>query len=175
MLWQHPIVLTLFNVNCNLTHLCRVTLTCVSKLTIFGSNNGLSPCRRQAIIWTNAGILLIGPSGTNLCEILIEILIFSSMKMHLKFSSGIWRPFCLGLNVLRMLPWLYRKLYHGDETIGRSNGRLTSTVHISVSSYEINIKCLPTCIRPYRPIVLWKHFCQLRYVASETPFMCYHL
>ena len=29
------------------------------------SDNGLSPRRRQAIIWTNAGILLIGPLGTN--------------------------------------------------------------------------------------------------------------
>ena len=32
----------------------------VGKLTIIGSNNGLSSGRRQAIIWTNAGILLIG-------------------------------------------------------------------------------------------------------------------
>ena len=29
---------------------------CVSKLTIIGSDHGLSPGRRQAIIWTNAGI-----------------------------------------------------------------------------------------------------------------------
>ena len=33
-------------------------------LTIIGSDNGLSPGRRQAITWTNAGILLIGPLGT---------------------------------------------------------------------------------------------------------------
>ena len=49
-----------------------MTHICVSKLTIIGSNNGLSPGRRQAIIWTNAGILLIGPLGTNFSEILIE-------------------------------------------------------------------------------------------------------
>ena len=48
---------------------------CVSKIIIIGSNNGLSLGRRQAIIWTNAGILLIGPLGTNLIEILIEIYI----------------------------------------------------------------------------------------------------
>ena len=42
-----------------LTHWGRVTHICVSKLTIIGSDNGLSPGRRQAIIWTNAGILLI--------------------------------------------------------------------------------------------------------------------
>ena len=34
----------------------RVTQLCVSKLTIIGSDNGLSPGRRQAIIWTSAGI-----------------------------------------------------------------------------------------------------------------------
>ena len=35
---------------------------------IIGSDNGLSPIRRQTIIWTNAGILLIGPLETNLRE-----------------------------------------------------------------------------------------------------------
>ena len=34
---------------------------CVSKPATLGSDNGLSPGQRQAIIWTNAGILLIGP------------------------------------------------------------------------------------------------------------------
>ena len=42
-----------------------MTHVCVSKLTIIVSDNGLSPDRRQAIIWTNAGILLDRPSGTN--------------------------------------------------------------------------------------------------------------
>ena len=73
---------------------------CVGNLTIIGSDNGLSPGRRQAIIWTNAGILLIGPLGTNFSEILIEIHTFSFNKMHLKMSSTKWRPFCPGLNVL---------------------------------------------------------------------------
>ena len=85
-----------------LTHWGRVTHICVSKLTIIGSDNGLSPDRRQAIIWTNDGLLSIGPLGTNFSEILIEILTFSFKKMRLKMSSGNWRPFCLGLNVLRV-------------------------------------------------------------------------
>ena len=34
-----------------------------SKLTTIGSDNGLSPGQPQAIIWTNAGILLIGHLG----------------------------------------------------------------------------------------------------------------
>ena len=55
---------------------------CISKLTIIGSDNDLSPGRRQAIIWTNAGILLIGPVGTNLNGILIGIQAFLLKKMH---------------------------------------------------------------------------------------------
>ena len=76
---------------------------CVGKLTIIGSDNGLSPGRRQPIIWTNAGILLIETLGTNFSEILIGIQILSLKKMRLKMSSAKWRPFCLGLNVLIMM------------------------------------------------------------------------
>ena len=56
-----------------LIHWGRVTHICVGNLTIIGPDNGLSPGRRQAIIWTNDWILLIGPLGTNFSEILIEI------------------------------------------------------------------------------------------------------
>ena len=71
-----------------LTHWGRVTHVCVNKLTVIGSDIGLSPGRRQAIIWISAGILLIRTLGTNLSEIVIEIEIFSSKKMYLKMSSG---------------------------------------------------------------------------------------
>ena len=81
-----------------------MTHICISKLTIIGLNNGLSPGRcqaiiwtnagillirtlvawsLQAIIWTNAGILLIRTLGTNSSEILSEIHAFSFKKMHL--------------------------------------------------------------------------------------------
>ena len=86
----------------HLTQCGRVTHICVNKLTIIGSDNGLSPGRRQAIIWTNAGILFIWTLGTNFSEILIAIHAFSFKKMHLKMSSVKWPPFCLGLNVLRL-------------------------------------------------------------------------
>ena len=85
----------------HLTHWGRVTYICVGKLTIIGSDNGLSPAQRRAIIWTNAGILLIGLLGTNCSEILIGIQTFSFAKMHLKMSSAKWRPFCLCLNVFK--------------------------------------------------------------------------
>ena len=73
---------------------------CDSKLTIIGSDNGLLPGWHQAIIWTNARILLIGPLGKNFDDILIEVYTFSLKKMHLKMLSGKWRPFCPGLNVI---------------------------------------------------------------------------
>ena len=56
-----------------LTDWGRVTHICVNELTVIGSDNGLSPVRHQAIIWTNAGILSIGPLGTNFREILVKI------------------------------------------------------------------------------------------------------
>ena len=79
-----------------LIHWGRVTHICVSKLIGISSDNGLSPGRRQAIIWTNAGLLSIGPLGTNVSEILIKIQSFSFTKMHLKTSSAKRRPFCSG-------------------------------------------------------------------------------
>ena len=93
-----------------------MTHICVSKLTIIGSDNGLSPGRRQAIIWTNAGILSIGPYGTNFGEILIDILTSSFTKMSLKVSSAKWRPFCLGLNELILTIWrCYQTGHNHDE------------------------------------------------------------
>ena len=77
-----------------------MTHICVSKLTIIGSDNGLSPGRRQAIIWTNVGLLLFRTLGTNFTEILGEIHSFSFSKMRLKMSSAKWRLFSLGLNEL---------------------------------------------------------------------------
>ena len=92
---------------------------CVGKLTNIDSDNGLSPELGQAIIWTNVGILLIGPLGANFSEILIRIQTFSFKKRHLKVSSAKWRSFCLGLNVLNkcwpksFMPYTFtRQQYH---------------------------------------------------------------
>ena len=83
-----------------LTHWGRVTHIPFSKLTIIGSDNGLLPCQCQAIIWTNAGILLIKPLGTNISAISITIHIFSFLKYiwqyrlenggHLVLTSVYW-------------------------------------------------------------------------------------
>ena len=98
--WEIPVPEWLCK-NGRYAHFSSLTSEYNFKLAIISSDNGLSPGRRQAIIWTNAGILLIGPLGTNFSEILIEIQTFSFRKMHLNMSSAKWRPFCLGSNVLK--------------------------------------------------------------------------
>ena len=82
-------------------HSGRATHICVGNLSIIGLDNGLSSSRRQTIVSTNAGILLIGTLETNFSEILIGIQILSFKIMHLKMSSVKWRPFCLGLSIFK--------------------------------------------------------------------------
>ena len=85
----------------DLTHWGRATHICVGYLSIIGSDNGLSPGLRQAIIWTNDGILLIRPLGKKLQWNFNRNPNIFIKKMHLKLSSVKWRPFILGPNVLR--------------------------------------------------------------------------
>ena len=73
--------LSLFNSFKQVKHMCVV------HLIIIHSDNGLLPGLRQAIIWNNAGILLIRPLGTNLSETLIEIDTFSFTNMYLNMSG----------------------------------------------------------------------------------------
>ena len=70
-----------------------------------GSDNGLLPIRHQAIIWTNAGLLTIGPLGTNFSEILIKIKKFSFRKSCLKILSAKLWPFCPGGDELTGSTW----------------------------------------------------------------------
>ena len=86
--WLH---IHAFSAVYGLTHWGRATHICVGKLTTIVSDNGLSPGRNQAIIRTNAGILLIRPLGTHFSEILNRIQTISFKKMHLKMSPAKWR------------------------------------------------------------------------------------
>ena len=74
------------------THWGRLTYVCVNKLTIIGSDNGLSPGRPQAIIWTNAGILLTERLGKHFSEFCIEIHI--QIHIHIQeipFENVVWK------------------------------------------------------------------------------------
>ena len=56
---------------------------CVSKLTPIASDNGLVPGRCQATLSTNAGILLIGPLGTNFTNYGLRLSgIFKTSTVH---------------------------------------------------------------------------------------------
>ena len=70
---------------------------------IIDTGNGLSPNRWQAITWTNADILSIGPFGTNFKEVWIKIQYFSFNKIYSKVPFVKWQPFCSGLNVLNAI------------------------------------------------------------------------
>ena len=134
---------------------------CVSNLTITGPDNGLSPGQRQAIIWTNTGILLIGPLGTNFSEILIEINTFSSKKMRLKMLSAKWRPLCLGLNELR-------KVSHWNRKVVRV------TAQIITGDVEVCLQCLQW--QPGQSSWWPFHFSASIYTVEQLPPMaCYKL
>ena len=112
LIWQNMAMPNVTWHNCILTHWGRATHICVGKLNIIGSDNGLSPGRRQVIIWTNAGISSIGPIGTNFNVILIAMHTFSFKKMHLMMSSAKWCLFHLGLNVLNSGYHGWRNIFH---------------------------------------------------------------
>ena len=151
----------------SLTHWGRVTHICVSKLTIIASDNGLSPGRRQAIIWTSAGILLIGPLWTNFSEILIGIQAFSFKKMYLKMSCAKWRPFCLGLNELTALfrcLWLSGNPFHVLSLCDTSPGLSPSVSHrcggtkpwpTQSDVYRIALVLIHGTSRPAGGLIIW--------------------
>ena len=82
-----------------------MTHICVSELTMIGSDNGLSPGRRQAIIWNNAGLLLIESLGTNFqwnFNRNSNIFIQENALEHVvsEMTSILSRPQCVNTSVL---------------------------------------------------------------------------
>ena len=158
-----------------------MTHICVGNLINLESDNGLSPGRHQAIIWTNAGLLLIGPLGRNFNEILIAILTFSFKKMRLEVSSVKRRPFCLGLNLLRLSDTPQTspsRASYGVPIIGNLGkldcvekgpqctcSKITCTSHVSASSKDDITQAVS-----YHAslLTLWEHF-------SRSINICLHL
>ena len=139
-----------------LIHWDRVMHICISKLTIIGSDTGLSlGC--QAIIWTNAGIFLIGCLGTNLNEILIEIHIFSFKKMHFntsecKMQTVLSQPQCVNQYSSKILCTCYGAVdstYQNDKKIWKlkgfsylSNHNICMWVNVWIHQKKIEIEML---------------------------------
>ena len=116
---------------------------------IIGSDNGLSPVLRQAIICINAGILVTGPLGTNFSEILIGIQTFSLNKLHLETSSAKWRLFSLGLNELNICPDMESKLPPTLE----SHGVCFDVMYIPVSLWHCQSSIKTLIIDPLGLVV----------------------
>ena len=82
-----------------MTHICVNKLTIIVVILV----QKMACCLVGANPLSNDGLLLIHTLVTNVSEI-------SVMKMHLEMTSRKWRPFCLGRNVLTLIPaWLHRK------------------------------------------------------------------
>ena len=154
------------------------THLCISKLTIIGSDNGLSPDRCQAIAWTNAGILFIGHFGTNFSEILTKIHTFLIKKVYLKISSGKWRPSWLGFNVLKFWSMFclshYSAVYNITSclTVLQWPGTVLYLTMSSASSLDAG--CFSTVTWPASPQLAYTlptrdNFSWPRYTATWAP------
>ena len=119
-------------------HWGRVTHIGVSKLTMIGSENGLSPGRCQDIIWTNAVILLIKPLWTKYSEILIYIQIFSFTEMHPK-QQLLNNPTSDFIRILRPSPFGPRP---------RSASNIVSPRHFVRQCCVKSLNGLELCIGP---------------------------
>ena len=129
-----------------------MTHICVNKLIIVGSDNGLSPDRRQAIISTNAGLLSIGPLRTYFSENLIKIQQFSLKKIHMKMSLEKWRPSCLGLNVLkttRELSFLISSSRNSNDMAKSTCAHMHARTHSHLGCMYPMCVCVCTCLRNY--------------------------
>ena len=139
----------------DLTHWGWVTNLYIDNLTIIGSDNGLSPGRCQAIIWTNAGLLIIGPLRRNFSEILNKINTVLSMKMRLKMPSTKWQPLCLGLKVLEILSKLLNEMMVPQFALS----------NILINIQDKNIRKLG----PYQSLIFLCLVCTSVWVNSSPP------
>ena len=123
-----------------------------------GSDNGLSPFRRQTIIWTNAGLLFIRPKGTNFSEIVIKVQIFSFTKMHLK----IWYMKCQNLKILKnRIIWSSKRIPYTEQHIQRSNCVQFQDSNLTTNHFR-NAKNVTIEFR-----LIMRIFCELRHTIIE--------
>ena len=140
---------------------------------IIGSDNGLSPNWYQLIILTNAGLSLMGSPGTNFNEILIEIYTFSIKKIHLKMPSEKWRPFCVGLIVLKLRDWHFSFLICYEITANLSHltcGGISKSTVITWWIVNIHICVFPCHMSRYL-FNRYQSYGPLKHCLSKTALL----
>ena len=136
-----------------LTHWGRVTHICVGNLTIIGSDNGLSPGRRQAIIWTNVGILLTLRSLKNKLQwnfnrnysIFIQENVFESVVCEMSSISSRpqWVKYVCVCVCSMQCPWCGgRILYHRHSDLLLCRGVLWLLWRVSLSDTTAGDRCV---------------------------------
>ena len=140
------------NISCiNFHFMCwgRMTHICVNKLNIFGSDNGLSPGRRQAIKWTNAGILLTRTLGTKFSDILNAIHAFLIKNA---FQNVAWKmaSICLGLNV-SIIAWLWARysinILYSSYYYGKHKDNQSASKTLDLPRRRTQAMTVYTCIK----------------------------
>ena len=133
-----------------------MTHICVSKFTIIALDNGLSPGRRQAIIWTSAGILLIGPLGSNFSKISIEFITFFTQENALEIvvcemAAMLSRPQCVKIIFLDLFIISLTNFYTSVTlSTCRQNG-LAMTFMFGIRVW-LNMDHLEIDVRPHYPL-----------------------
>ena len=130
----------------------RVTHICVCNLTIIDSDNGLSPVRRQAIIWTNASILFFWTPGNKL-QRNINRNSYISIKRN-PFQYVVWNMAAVlsriqCVNELKFLPKvIHLTLMKWNETYQKiSNIGRTKSQNLNVSCLVLQLS-LPNPLKP---------------------------
>ena len=158
-----------------------MTHICVNNLTIIGPDNGLSPGRHQAIIWTNAGMLLIGPEKQTSMKFYSEFIHFHSRKSiskcrlekggHFVSASmcfkGNWRGLHPAMNTMVTPAWV-RQIFNKNRNI------VTTGWFIEIDKYNLSCDLYKTNMDPTLfpiwnsrtfqglikdKIIIFKHYC----------------
>ena len=124
-----------------LTHWGWVMHICISNLTIIGSDNGLAPGWHQAIIWTIAGKLLIGPLGKNFSEILIELIFFQENTLAAIFSRPQFVNFRNSNNIVFCWIWKSNYMMLGLTHWGRNKMAVIFRSHFKTHFHERTFMC----------------------------------
>ena len=151
--------------------------------SIIALDNGLSPVRRQAIIWTNTGILSIGPLGTKFSEILYDILIFRKDfldKVLFSIPGPFWYQGLLDIEAwiihyFHIFQWYVITHPYLSFSSGLNKPKLVHgwviTSHSSIHIFFIHPCYTPKCTQHIHWQYFMENYCHVSYLCSRS-FLC---